>query len=887
MDEFITVGSSQVQGTNNAETLTGSAGADTINGLAGADLIDAGAGNDSVVAGLGDDTVNGGAGKDTILGGAGDDVIDGGEGDDLLRGQVGNDTIFGGEGNDNISGGTENDLIEGGAGNDKLYGDQHDDTLVGGAGADRLDGGADNDLLIGGEGADYLKGGTGNDVFLFDIVKDNPTGAALNAKELDTIADFTSGEDKLNIQVDGKTIAPTEANFKAMDASIYKGAAPMLTALAAMPVDGTQFVYLYNLAGGGTSGYLVVLEGSATGTVVKYAVQLLGATDDKDLTLADFVQPAPVVVDPDDAKYNFITGTDAASEEIYGTPEADYIDAKNGFNYVEAKAGDDVVIGGKNIDVIYGDDGDDVLDVGTNEDKTQNDLAFGGAGNDKLKGHSIAELLGGSGDDTLSGSEGSEFITLSGNGGSDTYLVAGNEKSLLISDQDTDDYEVKDGRSTLPVDTLEFGAAVDAKDLEFNFMLPVIDSSGQMPSFMDLLITSKTDSDFQITVKGQFDRYIEVEPPVRDDFGYGDGYGYGYDGEGEFPVFPGNGDLEDPIIVDGEGEFPGFPGGDIKPPVKEVGQPNVVEKDVSTIEKFKFADGVTLTADEIFAMVNKQPTDFADIFIGTGEGEFVNGLAGDDLIYGNAGDDILIGDDGSSVDDGGNDTLYGGSGDDFLDGGLGRANFLFGGSGNDSLISSGAADILDGGAGDDFIELLTNNSQTGSTSVLDFRIASGGAGNDTFALRADYFKVNGDKGNDNFEIEAGNGAINDASGSDKYKIFSIKGGDLAEVTITDSEGLFDEIVFDRYTIHNPFDPALSVPVLIRAEDVKFEQNQDDLSITLNTQFGNTQSYKVINFFNSSDTIENFHFTNVGYSFSADSVREAIINNDGVLEVPLD
>lgn len=864
MDEFVTVGSSQVQGTNNAETLTGSAGADTINGLAGADVIDAGAGNDSVVAGLGDDTVNGGAGKDTILGGAGDDVIDGGEGDDLLRGQVGNDTIFGGEGNDNISGGTENDLIEGGAGNDKLFGDEHDDTLVGGAGADRLDGGADNDLLIGGAGADYLKGGTGNDVFLFDIVKDNPTGAALNAKELDTIADFTSGEDKLNIQVDGKTIAPTEANFKAMDASIYKGAAPMLTALAAMPVDGTQFVYLYNLAGGGTSGYLVVLEGSATGTVVKYAVQLLGATDDKDLTLADFVQPAPVVVDPDDAKYNFITGTDAAFEEITGTPEADYIDAKNGFNVVYALAGDDVVIGGNGIDIVDGGEGDDIIDVGTNLVRSQNDLANGGFGNDKLKGHSIAVLTGESGDDTLSGSEGSEFITLTGNGGSDTYLVAGNEKSVLIDDQDFGDYQVRNGVSTLPTDTIEFGSAVNVKDLEFNFMLPAFDSSGRAPSFMDLRITSKTNPDFQITVKGQFDRHIEVEPPVRDDFGYGEGEGY-----------------------DGEGEFPGFPGEDINGPVKEKGPANVVEKDVSTIEKFKFADGVTLTADEIFAMVNKQPTDFADIFIGIGEGEFVDGLAGDDLIYGNAGADVLLGDDLTFGDAGGNDTLYGGSGDDTLDGGLGRANFLFGGSGNDTLISFGVADNLEGGAGNDFIALGALNSQTGSTSVPEYRTASGGAGNDTFNLRADYFKVNGDKGNDNFEIRAGNGDINDSSGSDKYKIFSIKGGDLAEVTISDSEGLFDEIVFDRYTIVNPVDPKLSVPVLIRAEDVKFEQAHNDLSITLNTQFGNTQSYKVINFFNSSDTIENFHFTNVNYSFSADSVREAIINNDGILEVPLD
>ncbi|MCC4221981.1 Ig-like domain-containing protein [Vibrio campbellii] len=68
---------------------------------------------------------------------------------------------------------------------DMLYGEQGDDILFGHGG---------NDILVGGEGDDILIGGTGDDIF--KLVDD---GSGIRDGEVDTIKDFTKGEDKIDI----------------------------------------------------------------------------------------------------------------------------------------------------------------------------------------------------------------------------------------------------------------------------------------------------------------------------------------------------------------------------------------------------------------------------------------------------------------------------------------------------------------------------------------------------------------------------------------------------------------------------------------------------------------------------------------------------------------
>lgn len=234
-----------------ADTISGGLGDDIISGNDGDDILDGGAGNDTITGGAGlQDTLTGGAGNDTLTdadgvleahGGDGNDVInitfdagwdddangatdpastnrisggtgadiitvtmaslgfaialdadeavadiddgndtvtllglydtstiDLGGGNDIFIGGNGKDTVDGGLGNDNIRGGNGADVLIGGDGNDRLRGQGGADNLSGGAGVDRLQGGGGRDILDGGAGADRLEGGGGADTLFFD-----------------------------------------------------------------------------------------------------------------------------------------------------------------------------------------------------------------------------------------------------------------------------------------------------------------------------------------------------------------------------------------------------------------------------------------------------------------------------------------------------------------------------------------------------------------------------------------------------------------------------------------------------------------------------------------------------------------------------------------------
>jgi len=184
---------------------------------------------------------------ETIRGTSVNDVITGSSGDDFLSGLAGNNKLYGLDGNDTLYGGDGTNLLVGGKGDDSYYvysadttivenPDEGNDsvyafvsyklpdnvetlylygegltgtsndaggslfgdgtyatTLIGGASADYIVGGAGNDVIIGGGGDDTLYGGGGADTF----------GYALPTDGGDYIGDFTSGQDKIAISVDG------------------------------------------------------------------------------------------------------------------------------------------------------------------------------------------------------------------------------------------------------------------------------------------------------------------------------------------------------------------------------------------------------------------------------------------------------------------------------------------------------------------------------------------------------------------------------------------------------------------------------------------------------------------------------------------------------------
>jgi len=112
-----------------------------------------------------------------------------------------------------------------------LTGGSSADAITGGTGNDTLIGGAGNDTLTGGVGQDSLTGGAGADTFVFAA---NATGSVVSrSATTDTITDFLSGTDKLNI-TNITTGAPTAflGNFASLTAAHTAAAADGRAGLA-------------------------------------------------------------------------------------------------------------------------------------------------------------------------------------------------------------------------------------------------------------------------------------------------------------------------------------------------------------------------------------------------------------------------------------------------------------------------------------------------------------------------------------------------------------------------------------------------------------------------------------------------------------------------------
>jgi len=166
--------------------------ANEITGSNGANVIKAG-GDDDVVEGL--------AGDDTLNGQSGDDILRGGDGLDFLTGKIGDDMLFGGADNDQLRGEEGDDHMEGGGAKDRIIGKAGVDTIIGDEANDKLFGNSGDDLITGGVGKDSMNGGAGADTYFL-----------APGSQVDTIKDFTPGEDLLDISAFGF------ADFDAVDA---------------------------------------------------------------------------------------------------------------------------------------------------------------------------------------------------------------------------------------------------------------------------------------------------------------------------------------------------------------------------------------------------------------------------------------------------------------------------------------------------------------------------------------------------------------------------------------------------------------------------------------------------------------------------------------------
>lgn len=280
-------GAGDISATGNAlkNTLTGNEGHNRLDGGLGADVMIGGLGNDTYVidsksdnvmerVGGGDadrietslavfslarfaeveQLVYTGADKSVLTGNKNANVIEGASGADTINGMQGADTMIGGDGNDvfyvdhvldvvienvgegmdtlytsvsyTVTGDVERIVLTGRTAIDvDIAGGSADTVITGNGAVNRLTALDGNDILDGLDGSDTLTGGLGDDIFRFT--------AALGARNIDTIADFTSGADSIEI---------------AAKALRWKGAAGTITAdqfvvgTAALDADD-RFIY--------------------------------------------------------------------------------------------------------------------------------------------------------------------------------------------------------------------------------------------------------------------------------------------------------------------------------------------------------------------------------------------------------------------------------------------------------------------------------------------------------------------------------------------------------------------------------------------------------------------------------------------------------------------
>jgi Ca2+-binding RTX toxin-like protein len=376
----------------------------------------------TVYGGAGDDQLFGGPGVDTLNGGADDDRLDGGAGNDNLNGDSGDDTFAGtGAGNDVFTGGSGTDLAD--------YSGRTSGVVVTAEGTAN-DGGpgeldnvkVDVENVTGGSGDDALIGGTAANALSGGAGDDTLDGDAAN-----DVLDGGPGDDELT-------------GGAGTDTATY--------ATRATAVDVT----LDGLAGDGAAG-----ESDTIHTDVETAIGGLG----DDLLIggpnADTLSGGPGV------------------DTLHGEGGADVLNGDDGDDVLEGGAGGDTHNGGAGVDTAdytgrtaaVTADLDSAADDGETAEadnvKTDVEVLLGGAGDDTLTGNNGENVLsGGGGNDTLDPGRGAGDELLGGSG-SDTVTYA-SRTMPVVADLDglADDGEAGEGdRVDVDVESLIGGSAND------------------------------------------------------------------------------------------------------------------------------------------------------------------------------------------------------------------------------------------------------------------------------------------------------------------------------------------------------------------------------------------------------------------------------------------
>jgi Ca2+-binding RTX toxin-like protein len=198
----------EILGGDGNDTLVGGSGSDVLTGGPGVDQVFGEAGNDRIIWNFGDgsDTVEGGAGTDTVEanGSNGPDAlqataVDDPAVDDRILLEGGFSIVIGTSENlvVNLNGGNDTFAANGNVPGLFVNGGAGNDSIVGGAGDDTLDGGDGIDFIDGNQGNDTIFLGAGDDTFRWDLGDGSDTveGAAGNDRMLFNGSNTSEGID--------------------------------------------------------------------------------------------------------------------------------------------------------------------------------------------------------------------------------------------------------------------------------------------------------------------------------------------------------------------------------------------------------------------------------------------------------------------------------------------------------------------------------------------------------------------------------------------------------------------------------------------------------------------------------------------------------------------
>ncbi|MBV1863161.1 MAG: M10 family metallopeptidase C-terminal domain-containing protein [Rhodobacteraceae bacterium] len=761
-----------INGSSNANTITGTDVDDQINGNGGNDRLSGWSGNDTLSGGSGIDTLYGGTGNDTLLGGWSTDTLYGGSGNDTMK-------VLSGEYFDNVYGGTGTDTLDHTA--VSRSGDTFDFELgqiVSGfdTGTPVLssievyrDGTGGNTIISGGDGATFY-GNAGDDTMHAGLGTETMYGG--------------SGTDTL-------------------DTTTFNGAYEVDMTTGLTNYGGELFLGFENLISGngndtltGTSGINSIVGGGGNDTISGG-----GGEDSLDggagIDTADYSYWGGV-----GGVFDLTAGTALFSgfyteamvnfENLIGSGGGDSISGTSGVNILNGGAGNDTISGGGGEDSLDGGAGIDTADyrywtgVGGVFDLTAGtalfagfyteaminfENLFGSGGNDSITGTSGANTLsGGAGNDTIQGGAGVDVMN--GNGGNDTFIIdygwTGGAGESMNGGTGSDTFDTSAVGAINAIVNLVAGTFTytpgGAGTIALSSIENVITGAGNdsvTGNSSANALTGGSGSD-TLVGRGGDDTLIG---------GGGNDTLYGNGGADHF-----SGGAGDDVLYLGAGD---------------VLKDGTVPRDIggSGYDTAILATGFTFN-----------PSNWSRYGI-----ESVFGSSANDTIRGrnNGVDYHFDGGDGNDtlLTAGGDDTLVGGAGNDTLNGGAG-ADHLTGGAGDD-VIYLGAGDVLKngtvprdiGGTGYDTAILATGFTFNPSNwSRYGFESVFGSSANDTMRGRnngVDYHFDGGGGtdtlstvgGDDTLVGGAGNDMLTSGAGADRFVYNTGAGTD----TITDFE----------------------------------------------------------------------------------------------------